>query len=121
MINIMELVLYEEQITRAQANIKAIEKNLLDKTEIMHQEQQHLLRRVKDRRIMERLKERQDIAAKLQRLKQSPRTEIGAHPLHGRLAGKWSCWLGSNIRMIYSIDDFNKRIIVEAVGTHNIY
>ena len=67
------------------------------------------------------VKERQDIAAKLQRLKQSPRTEIGAHPLHGRLAGKWSCWLGSNIRMIYSIDDFNKRIIVETVGTHNIY
>ena len=63
-INIMELVLYEEQITRAQANIKAIEKNLLDKTEIMHQEQQHLLRRAKDRRIMERLKERQDIAWK---------------------------------------------------------
>lgn len=67
------------------------------------------------------VKERQDIAPKLQRLKQSPRTEIGAHPLHGRLAGKWSCWLGSNIRMIYSIDDFNKRIIVEAVGTHEIY
>ncbi|MBI3026740.1 type II toxin-antitoxin system mRNA interferase toxin, RelE/StbE family [Candidatus Woesearchaeota archaeon] len=67
------------------------------------------------------VKERQAIAAKLQRLKQSPRTEIGAHPLHGRLAGKWSCWLGSNIRMIYSIDDFNKRIIVEAVGTHEIY
>lgn len=63
-INIMELVLYEEQITRAKANIKAIEKNLLDKTEIMHQEQQHLLRRAKDRRIMERLKERQDIAWK---------------------------------------------------------
>ena len=67
------------------------------------------------------VRERQDIAAKLQRLKQSPRTEIGAHSLHGRLAGKWGCWLGSNIRMIYSIYDFNKRIIVEAVGTHNIY
>ncbi|MBI2207957.1 type II toxin-antitoxin system mRNA interferase toxin, RelE/StbE family [Candidatus Woesearchaeota archaeon] len=67
------------------------------------------------------IKERQDIATKLQRLRHSPRTEIGAHPLHGRLAGKWSCWLGSNIRMIYSIDDSNKRIIVEAVGTHKIY
>ena len=67
------------------------------------------------------IKGRQDIISKLQRLKQSPRTEIGAHPLHGRLAGKWSCWLGSNIRMIYSIDDFNKKIIVEAVGTHKIY
>lgn len=61
-INIMELVLYEEQITRMEANIKAIAKNLLDKNEIMQQEQQHLLRRAKDRRIMERLKERQDIA-----------------------------------------------------------
>lgn len=67
------------------------------------------------------IKERQDVKAKLQRLKQSPRTEIGAHPLHGRLAGKWGCWLGSNIRMVYSIDDTNKRIIVEAAGTHKIY
>ena len=67
------------------------------------------------------IKERQDIASKLQRLKQSPRTEIGAHPLHGRLADKWSCWLGSNIRMIYSIDDSAKKIIVEAIGTHKIY
>lgn len=63
-INIMELVLYEEQISRAQTNIAAIAKNLLDKTELMHQEQQHLLGRAKDRRIMERLKERQDLAWK---------------------------------------------------------
>ena len=67
------------------------------------------------------INERQDVINKLQRLKQSPRTEIGAHPLHGRLTNKWSCWLGSNIRMIYSIDDFNKKIIVEAVGTHKVY
>ncbi|MBI2541712.1 type II toxin-antitoxin system mRNA interferase toxin, RelE/StbE family [Candidatus Woesearchaeota archaeon] len=67
------------------------------------------------------IKERQDIAGKLQRLRQSPRTEAGAHPLHGRLASKWSCWLGSNIRMVYSIDDSNKRIIVEAVGAHKVY
>ena len=67
------------------------------------------------------MKERRDITDKLQRLKQSPRTEIDAHPLHGRLAGKWSCWLGSNIRMIYSIDDTKRRIIVEAVGTHTVY
>ena len=67
------------------------------------------------------IKKRSDIFNKLQKLRQSPRTEIGAHPLHGRLAGKWSCWLGSNIRMIYSIDDKNKRIIVEAICTHQIY
>lgn len=63
-INILELLLYEEQISRAQANITAIDKNLLDKTELLHQEQQHLLSRAKDRRIMERLKERQDLAWK---------------------------------------------------------
>ena len=74
-----------------------------------------------ERKLKYYIKERQDVANKLQRLKLSPRTEIGAHPLHGRLSGKWSCWLGSNIRMIYSIDDNNKRIIVEAVGTHKIY
>ena len=67
------------------------------------------------------LKKRNGAVNKLQKLRQAPRTEIGAHPLHGRLSGKWSCWLGSNIRMIYSIDDKNKRIIVEAVGTHQIY
>lgn len=63
-VNILELVRYEDRITRAQANIEAIEKNLRDKTEILQQEQQNLLRRAKDRRIMERLKERQDIAWK---------------------------------------------------------
>ncbi len=63
-INILELVLYEEQITRGEGNIEAIEKNLRDKTEIVQREQQNLLRRAKDRRIMERLKERQDLAWK---------------------------------------------------------
>ena len=67
------------------------------------------------------MKERRDITDKLQRLKQSPRTEIGAHPLHGRLAGKWSCWLGSNIRLIYVIDDEKKRITILAVGSHKVY
>ena len=74
-----------------------------------------------ERRLKDYIKDRQDILKKLQKLKISPRTEIGAHPLHGRLSGRWSCWLGSDIRMIYSIDDNNKRIIVEAIGTHKIY
>jgi len=64
---------------------------------------------------------RDGIEEKLERLKINPRTEIGAHPLHGKLKGKWACWLGSNIRMIYEIDDENKLIIVEAFGTHKIY
>ena len=74
-----------------------------------------------ERRLKSCIRERKDILKKLQRLKLSPRTEIGAHPLHGKLSGRWSCWLGSNIRMVYIIDDDNKRIIVEAIGTHQIY
>ena len=61
------------------------------------------------------------IKDKLERLKQNPRKEIGAHPLHGKLTGKWGCWLGSNIRMIYEIDEKNKEIIAEAIGSHKIY
>ena len=64
---------------------------------------------------------REDISEKLDRLKFNPKGTLGAHPLHGRLAGKWSCWLGNNIRIIYSINDINRRIIIEAVGTHKIY
>ena len=58
---------------------------------------------------------------KLERLKENPRERIGAHPLHGRLKGKWSCWLGSNIRIIYSINEINNKIIIEAIGSHKIY
>ena len=73
------------------------------------------------KRLFEYLKSRNDIKNKLEKLKINPRGEIGAHLLHGRLADKWSCWLGSNIRMVYVIDDKNKRIIVEAIGSHKIY
>ena len=74
-----------------------------------------------EKRLKDYLKKRQDTSKKLQRLQISPRTELGAHPLHGALSGKWSCWIGSNIRMIYIIDDDKKRIIVEAIGTHKVY
>ena len=67
------------------------------------------------------LNTRKDIKNKLIRLKQNPRKEIGAHSLHGKLLRKWACWLGSNIRMIYSIDDLRKIIYIEAVGSHKIY
>ena len=66
-------------------------------------------------------KQRGDIEEKLSRLREDPRRAIGAHPLHGRLVGKWSCWLGSNIRMVYSIDDANQRIVILSVGSHSIY
>jgi len=67
------------------------------------------------------ISQRQDITRKLNLLKLNPRKYNGAHPLHGRLKGKWACWLGSNIRAIYNIDDKEKIIILEAIGTHKIY
>ncbi|MEK6951922.1 MAG: type II toxin-antitoxin system mRNA interferase toxin, RelE/StbE family [Nanoarchaeota archaeon] len=74
-----------------------------------------------DKKLREFMKERQDIAKKLDRLRLDPRKECDAHPLEGRFKGQWSCWLGSNIRMIYLIDDKRKLIIVLAVGSHKIY
>ena len=64
---------------------------------------------------------RKNIKDKLDRLRENPRRKNGAHQLFGKLAGKWACWLGSNIRAIYTIDDKRKIIIIEAVGTHKIY
>ena len=64
---------------------------------------------------------RRDIIEKLKRLQVDPRRELDAHPLHGPLTGQWSCWLGSNLRMTYIIDDDQKLIIVQAIGTHKIY
>ena len=65
--------------------------------------------------------QRKDIKNKLDLLKLNPRKYNGVHPLHGRLKGKWACWFGSNIRAIYSINDKEEIIIIEAVGTHKIY
>ncbi|MEK6908953.1 MAG: type II toxin-antitoxin system mRNA interferase toxin, RelE/StbE family [Nanoarchaeota archaeon] len=67
------------------------------------------------------IRTRGDIKEKLERLKQNPRKANGAHPLHGKLKGKWACWLGSNLRIIYIIDEIQKEISIEAVGTHKIY
>jgi len=74
-----------------------------------------------EKRLLEYISLRADIKEKLEKLKFNPRKEAGAHPLYGKLTGKWSCWLGSNIRMIYRIEDKNRKIIIEAVGTHKIY
>lgn len=78
-----------------------------------------------NKRVKKKLEEyiatRPGIKERLNRLKQNPRRECGAHPLHGRLSGKWACWLGSNIRMIYKIKDTEELIITEAVGSHKIY
>ena len=64
---------------------------------------------------------RQDIKNKLDRLKENPYKANSAHLLHGELKGKWACWLGANIRAIYTINEEEKSIIIEAVGTHKIY
>ncbi len=64
---------------------------------------------------------RKDIKNKLDRLRENPHKANGAHQLHGKLIGKFACWLGSNIRIIYIIDETKKAIIIEAVGTHKIY
>ena len=61
------------------------------------------------------------IAKRLGLLKQGPRTNLGAHKLKGKLKGLWSCWFGSDLRMIYEIDDKSKEIIVVAVGSHKLY
>ena len=74
-----------------------------------------------ERKLMDYIAIRDDIPNKLDRLKINPRRELDAHPLHGRLTGKWACWLGSNIRLIYIIDDKNQIIFAEDVGTHKIY
>ena len=62
-----------------------------------------------------------DIKNKLDLLKLDPRKHNSAHLLHGRLKGKWACWFGSNIRAIYNIEDNEKIVIIQAVGTHKIY
>ncbi|HRZ85588.1 MAG TPA: hypothetical protein P5277_02300 [Candidatus Paceibacterota bacterium] len=74
-----------------------------------------------EKRLSEYIHLRNDIKQKLDYLKEEPRKANGAHPLHGILAGKWACWLGSNIRAIYTINDEDKIVIIEAVGAHNIY
>jgi len=67
------------------------------------------------------IKSQSNIKNKLNKLRENPKKAIGAHPLHGKLKGKWACWLGSNIRAIYIIDEKEKSIIIQSVGTHKIY
>jgi len=74
-----------------------------------------------EKRLNDYINQRHDILNKLKRLKINPRKECGAHPLYGKLKGKWACWLGLNVRMVYKIEDDNQVIMVEEVGTHKIY
>ena len=74
-----------------------------------------------EKRLNEYISSRNDIRDKLDKLKDDPYKNNGAHKLHGRLLGKYACWFGSNIRIIYVIDEIKKAIIIEAVGTHKVY
>jgi len=64
------------------------------------------------KRAKKSIETRNDVKDKLDKLKRDPRKASGAHPLHGRLKGKWSCWLGSDLRMIYSINNEEKQITI---------
>ncbi len=57
---ISELIRYEERITFLKGTIRAIEKTLRDKTELVQKEQQNLVQRSKEHQILKRLKEQQD-------------------------------------------------------------
>jgi len=74
-----------------------------------------------EKKLREYMNLRTDIKDKLDKLKQNPRKANGDHQLHGKLKGKWACWLGSNIRLIYIIDENSKTIFTDGVGNHKIY
>ena len=64
------------------------------------------------------LSSREAIRTKLEMLRNDPRGQFNAHKLKGKLEGKWSCYLGYDIRIVYEIDDENKEIVVVAAGSH---
>jgi len=74
-----------------------------------------------ERQYYEVLQSREDIPAKLEKLRENPRKELNAHKLKGKLEGKWSCYLGYDLRLVYEIDEENKEIVVVAAGSHKIY
>lgn len=74
-----------------------------------------------EKKLKDYIKIRPDIKRKLDSLKLDPYKSCGSHLLHGKLKGKRACWLGSNIRMIFSINEESKTIFIEAVGSHKIY
>lgn len=62
-----------------------------------------------------------DISEKLERLQNNPRKACGAHHLQGFFKGMWACWLRSNIRLVYIINDEKRLIIAHSIGTHKVY
>ena len=71
-----------------------------------------------EKQFYEVLSSRESIRTKLEMLRNDPRGHFNAHKLKGKLEGKWSCYLGYDIRIVYEIDDENKEIVVVAAGSH---
>ena len=71
-----------------------------------------------EKQFYEVLSSRESIRAKLEMLRNDPRGQFNAHKLKGKLEGKWSCYLGYDVRIVYEIDDENKEIVVVAAGSH---
>ncbi len=59
-VEITELILFEEKISVAQKNILAIEKNVHEKLKLVDQEKTNLLQRSREYQVMERLKVEQN-------------------------------------------------------------
>lgn len=74
-----------------------------------------------EKQYYEILQARDDIPAKLEKLREDPRNKLNAHKLKGKLEGKWSCYLGYDLRLVYEIDEENKEIVVVAAGSHKVY
>jgi len=74
-----------------------------------------------EKQFHEVLNSRQGIPEKLELLKENPRKALDAHKLKGKLKGKWSCYLGGDLRMMYEIDDDSKEIVIVTSGSHKIY
>ncbi|MBU1252402.1 MAG: type II toxin-antitoxin system mRNA interferase toxin, RelE/StbE family [Nanoarchaeota archaeon] len=74
-----------------------------------------------EKRLNRYISEKKSINLKLDRLKENPYNNCGAHPLHGVLKGKWACWLGSNIRIVYVINEREGIIFIEDAGSHKVY
>lgn len=71
-----------------------------------------------EKQYYEALQSNSTMSEKLEKLKENPRGCLDAHKLKGKLSGLWSCWLASDLRMVYKIDDEKKEIILFSVGNH---
>ena len=71
-----------------------------------------------EKQFYEALNSRQSIKTKIEILRDDPRGQFNAHKLKGKLEGKWACYLGYDIRLVYEIDDENKEIVIVSAGSH---